>query len=231
MSLLQLFTNNAISLLQVSISASDTTIVLQPGQGALFPLPTNPGEFFLITLESIASPLNREIIKISGRVGDILTVHPTGRAQEGTVAQVWPAINTLVDHRITAETIRQAFLQPIAPPPSGTGGYEYSPVTIFSSTSDTVADVIYSHTHRGNKFWVSMVCEQNFKSQHFEVLTLVEGSLSANAETVTWTRTNRIGYNFLGMLTISLDTSLKQLNVGWTNAEPLVDVTVSVVRI
>ena len=231
MSLLQLFTNNAVSLLQVSISSSDTTIVLQPGQGASFPQPTNPGEYFLVTLESIAAPLNREIVKISGRAGDVLTVHPAGRAQEGTTAQAWTAVNTLVDHRITAETIRQAFLQPVAPPPSGTGGYEYSPVTVNAITQENIAVVEYAHAHRGNKFWISMVSDQSFQAQHFEVLTVVQGDLSTDSETLTWTKTNRIGYNFAGEVLLSLNTATKELTLQWDNQELVDDLQVTVVRI
>jgi hypothetical protein len=199
--------------------------------GSGFPQPVNPGEFFLITLEDIAAPLIREIVKISGRSGDILTVAVGGRAQEGTVALAWNATNTLVDHRITAETIRQAFLQPVATGPAGGGGFEYSPITVEVGWTLDVAAVPYSHTHRGNKFWVSMVSPNNFKAQSFEVLTVIQGDLSSNAETVNWTRTNRIGYNFLGNTLIMLNTATKQLSVQWQNTEPLVDVIVTVVRI
>jgi hypothetical protein len=230
MALLQLFTNNAVSLLQANISASDTTIIVQPGLGAEFPQPVNPGEFFLITLENIAAPLQREIIKVMGRSGDVLT--GCIRAQEGTFAQSWPATNTLVDHRITAETIKQAFLQPVAPPPSsGTGGYVYAPVTILPLQSDSVSTVVYSDYRRGNKFWVTMVAPTIDLAQTFEVLTLVNGSIAGNAETVTWTRSNRLGYNFLGSLGVTLNTSTKELTVSWTNNEPNVSVTVTIVRI
>jgi hypothetical protein len=230
MSLLQLFTNNAISLLQVGISASSTTIQLQPGQGALFPQPTNPGEFFLVTLEDVANPNIREIVRVEGRIGDTLT--NCVRGQEGTTAQSWPAIDTLVDHRITAETIRQAFLQPVAPPPvSGSGGYEYAPVTVFSMSSEPIATVNYSHTRRGNKFWVTMYCPQNEDSQTFELLTLIEGNMNTNSEHTTWSKTNRIGYNFHGNIQLSLNTLSKVMTLAWQNNEPLVDVIVTVVRI
>lgn len=232
MSLLQLFSNNAISLLEVSLSPSSTTLVVQPGLGASFPQPVNPGEFFLITLEDIAAPLTREIIKITGRSGDILTIG--ARGLEGTSAASWTSHNTLVDHRITAETIRQAFLQPVAPvipPSSGSGGYSYSPVTVQPSLSEGVATVTYSQDARGNKFWVSMYSPFDFAAQSFEVLTIVQGNVNANAELVTWTKSNRIGYNFQGSLIISLNTSNKELSIIWHNTEPLTPVKVSVVRI
>lgn len=112
MSLLQLFSNNAVSLLNAPISASSTSLQVQPGLGALFPQPSQPGEFFLVTLETIAAPFNREIIKVTGRSGDTLTFSLADRAQEGTVAQAWAANDTLVDHRATAETYRAAMRFP-----------------------------------------------------------------------------------------------------------------------
>lgn len=112
MAVLQLFTNNAIALLQTNIGPTSMTVQVQPGLGALYPQPVNPGEFFLVTLESINAPLATEIIKITGRVGDVFTVG--ARGQENTTAQAWTADETLVDHRVTAETMRQAFLQPVS---------------------------------------------------------------------------------------------------------------------
>lgn len=103
---LQLFTNNAVALLNVGITSSDLSITVQPGLGVLFPQPVNPGEWFLVTLEDINAPINREIIKVIGRTGDTFTIDPAGRGWEGTTAQAWPADDTLVDHRVTAATLR-----------------------------------------------------------------------------------------------------------------------------
>lgn len=108
----QLFTNNAIALLEQPISSSSNNIVVQATHGGLFPNP-GPGEFFLITLEELANPLHREIVKISGRTGDVL--HVAERGAEGTTARAWTAQETLVDHRITANTIKEAFLYPAIP--------------------------------------------------------------------------------------------------------------------
>ena len=114
MSVLQLFTNNAISLLNVSVGPADLVIQVLPGSGSQFPQPANAGEFFLVTLEETAAPFAGEIIKVIGRSGDQLIVDPAGRGQEGTTPRAWAASDTLVDHRLTAETIRQAFLNPPA---------------------------------------------------------------------------------------------------------------------
>lgn len=103
---LQLFANNAVALLDSNISPTDLTVNVQPGLGSLFPQPTNPGEWFLVTLEDTSTPLIREIVKIIGVTGDVLTVDPLGRGYEGSTAMSWVAGNTLVDHRVTAETLR-----------------------------------------------------------------------------------------------------------------------------
>ena len=107
----QLFSNNAISLLRFAIGPSATTLQVLPGDGGMFPNP-GPGEYFLITLENQAATV-REIIRVNGRSGDTLT--GILRAQEGTTAQSWgasPGNDTLVDHRVTAETMRLAMILP-----------------------------------------------------------------------------------------------------------------------
>jgi hypothetical protein len=101
----QLFTNNAISLLDQPLSSSDLDIYVIPGDGALFPQPINVGDFFLVTLEDQANQI-REIVKIIGRTGDILHIDPAGRGFEATPIINWP-IDSLVDHRITAFELRK----------------------------------------------------------------------------------------------------------------------------
>ena len=107
----QLFTNNAVSLLAAPISSTSTTLEVMAGYGALFPQPVDPGDFFLVTLENQAAT-SREIIRVTGRAGDILT--GLQRGQEETTPQAWTASlnnDTLVDHRVTAGTLREALIQ------------------------------------------------------------------------------------------------------------------------
>lgn len=101
----QLFSNNAISLLNMSVGVSDTTIHLTPGRGHLFPDPIYDHDFFLITLENTDNPEQSEIIKISHRTNDTLTVAPDGRGYEGSVQQYWDNQTTICDHRLTAGTM------------------------------------------------------------------------------------------------------------------------------
>ena len=109
----QLFTNNAVSLLAAPIGSSSTSLTVMAGYGSLYPQPVGDGsDYFLITLEDQAAT-TREIIRVTARVGDTFT--QILRAQEGTIAQAWSASlgsDTLVDHRVTAETMRLAMLLP-----------------------------------------------------------------------------------------------------------------------
>jgi len=101
----QLFTNNAISLLENPISSSSLDIHVISGDGQLFPQPVNPGDFFVITLEDSTNQI-REIVKVEGRTGDVLHIAADGRGFEGTVIRSWP-VDSFVDHRITAYTLNK----------------------------------------------------------------------------------------------------------------------------
>lgn len=99
----QLFANNAYGSLASQASASSTSLTLLSGQGARFPSPTG-GDFFLLTLVSLDSNGNEngwEIVKVTARATDGLTVV---RAQEGTTAAIWP-VGTRIELRDTAGTL------------------------------------------------------------------------------------------------------------------------------
>lgn len=227
----QLFTNNAISLLQTSISANATFIEVQPGLGSLFPQPSL-NEFFLITLEDIAAPLNREIIKISGVSNDTLMVAVDGRGYENTLARDWEANETLVDHRITAETMRQALLkQNNGGGQNGGIGVAYSPTTVASLTSEFVAEVDYTDTQRSNKFWASICQTDTGLVECFEVLSVIQGLLHLDNEQVTWTMSNRIGSKLSGSINLQLNVNSKKMLVSWANTDSTYNVVVSIVRI
>lgn len=94
----QLFANNATGFLLSSITNADTTLTLQSGQGASFPLPSG-GNWFLVTLFDGIS--NVEIVKVTARTSDTFTVT---RAQEGTAATSFPA-GSVVECRVTKGTL------------------------------------------------------------------------------------------------------------------------------
>ena len=99
----QIFSNDASALLAATINATDLTIQVASGFGTLFPSP-GAGEFFLVTLQNAAG--DREIVKISSRTGDNLTVDDVAdRGLEDTSAAAWTLNVTRVELRETAETL------------------------------------------------------------------------------------------------------------------------------
>ena len=82
-----LFANNASSTLAGPINNSATSVNLASGGGALFPVITG-GNYFVMTFVDAATGLINEIVHVTARTGDVLTIV---RAQEGTSAQSWLA--------------------------------------------------------------------------------------------------------------------------------------------
>lgn len=85
--MLELFSNNASSTLAGAISNTALTATLSPGTGALFPSPA-AGQFFRMTFQDAATTLTNEIVFVTARVGDVITIQ---RGREGTVGQNWLA--------------------------------------------------------------------------------------------------------------------------------------------
>ena len=113
----QLFANNAYSALLGALSAVATSLTVAAGTGDRFPSPSGT-DYFLLTLADVSGGTESawEIVKVTARVGDVLTIV---RAQEGTVARAW-ATATPIDLRLTAESL--APLQAIRLDASGTFG-------------------------------------------------------------------------------------------------------------
>ena len=95
-----LYTNNASTTLSSSINSSATTIVLDTGTSALFPVITS-GNHFYVTIAD--SNNNNEIVKVTATVGDTFTVE---RAADGTTASSWSA-GDKVELRITKAMLDQ----------------------------------------------------------------------------------------------------------------------------
>jgi hypothetical protein len=92
--------NNAISQLASAITASDTLITLNSGDGSKFPT-LGSGDYHPATISKPDGTF--EIVKVTARSGDTLTVT---RAQEGTTALSFTQ-NCIVELRLTAETIAE----------------------------------------------------------------------------------------------------------------------------
>lgn len=95
------FTNFARSTLSVGAASGAVSLTLASGTGSRFPA-LGAGEYFYLTLENAS--LVREIVKVTARVGDVLTVV---RAQDNTTAQAWNAGDT-ASLRLNARAIEEA---------------------------------------------------------------------------------------------------------------------------
>ena len=92
------FANNAYATLAASITSGATSITLTTGEGARFPAASSP-DYFYATL--IDSSNNLEIVKVTNRATDVLTVV---RAQESTTARAYTS-GDRIELRITAAAL------------------------------------------------------------------------------------------------------------------------------
>lgn len=105
---IELYSNNANTILAAGITSSATTLTVAPGSGAEFPSPVFGQSFFRITLTGASSPNTvEEICYVTLRSGDVFTVL---RGREGTTAVAW-SVNDLCYNAATAGTYSQ-FMQP-----------------------------------------------------------------------------------------------------------------------
>lgn len=208
--MLQLFTNNAVSLLAAPLSAGGTSLQVMAGYGALFPEP-GPNEYFLVTLENETGTA-REIIRVTNRTGDVLSFSPADRAQEGTTALDWGASlgnDTLVDHRITAGTLARTTSSWIV------GSNDTTPV----ANTATISTTVYSAQNRGFKFFVTIITENTGRSLTLEILANISGLLSTNAEHAEWNTVGRVGEALSIGASIVLNTTTKTLSLQVQNNE------------
>lgn len=133
--MLALFTNNASATLASSISTSATAITVSTGMGAMFPNIT-AGTFFMATLTDSSN--NLEIVKVTGRTSDVLTVV---RAQEGTTARAYAASDK-IELRISASVLT-GFAQ-LDGPQTFTGDKTFSGANTFSSTNTISGTLTFS---------------------------------------------------------------------------------------
>ena len=93
--------NNVRSTLRIEAASGDTTLYLSVGHGVRFPS-LSIGEYFYATLEDTAG--NSEIVKVTARVGDSLTVT---RGAEGTAPRTFVAASA-IEMRVTAASVIDA---------------------------------------------------------------------------------------------------------------------------
>ncbi|MEE7045096.1 hypothetical protein Q0S22_03285 [Escherichia coli O93:H19] len=102
MALTLLAANNAQSVLAAGINATATSLTVNTGTGNLFPTPVAGTSFFKLTLVDAATGTLTEIVHVTARVGDVMTIV---RAQEGTTARIW-SVNDIVANMLTAGTLQ-----------------------------------------------------------------------------------------------------------------------------
>ncbi len=93
MSLL-LFSNRAITTIAGAISSGATSVNLAAGTGSMFPNP-GTGQYFVLTFVSQSSATIYEIVNVTARTGDTLTIV---RGQEGTSPLAWNAGDTAANY-------------------------------------------------------------------------------------------------------------------------------------
>ena len=99
----QLYINNGESEVGVDLAMAAVSLTLKTGDGPKFPTVPDPlVDFYLVTLSDGPNETLWEIVKVTDRVGDVLTIV---RAQEGTADLAWPAVFTTVSLRETAATM------------------------------------------------------------------------------------------------------------------------------
>ena len=91
-----LFTNNAATTVASALSNVATSLSVASGKGALFPVITGT-DFFMLTLTQSGSETTWEIVKVTARSSDVLTIV---RGQEGTTAAAW-AVGDKAELRLT----------------------------------------------------------------------------------------------------------------------------------
>ncbi|WP_239484193.1 gp53-like domain-containing protein [Citrobacter sp. B72] len=113
MALTLLAANNAQTVLAAGISASATSLTVNSGTGSLFPAPSDGVSFFKLTLIDAATGQLTEIMHVTARTGDTMTIE---RGQEGTTARAWSA-NDIAANMMTAGTLSYILgnFQPLDP--------------------------------------------------------------------------------------------------------------------
>ncbi|EOU3148858.1 hypothetical protein AB8884_20020 [Yersinia enterocolitica] len=197
MALTLLSANNASTVLSAGISASATTLTVNTGTGGLFPSPVSGTSFFKLTLIDAATGTLTEIVHVTARTGDAMTIV---RGQEGTTNRLWSA-NDIAANMMTAGTL-DLFAQ------SGSLGGAAS--LNVGTTAGTVA--------AGNDSRITGAAQ-------FTQLTGVIGtsrnakmSVTAASSTATFTADELIVQTALGGLQYKLSSFNKTINLATTGA-------------
>jgi hypothetical protein len=202
----QLFTNNAISLLDIDLPMNVLSFSVIPGDGDLYPQPLHPGDFFLVTIEDQTATY-REIIKIIGRSGDTLFIDTHGRGFEGTTIYHWPA-GTLVDHRITAYSLNKL---------GASGSPDY--LTVVNPEQIVNADTFQTTfpLSLSCKWIITVLDPISYRTSVCEVLACYRGPLQPPMFTIY----ARTGDKLLFDIEVDASGTILELNITNTDVIPL----------
>jgi hypothetical protein len=132
---LQLFTNNTKTTVSAAFDSSATSLSVADGSG----MPSlSGGDWFLLTLTQPALETSWEIVKVTARSGNVLTVV---RGQENTANAVW-ALGSAVQLRITASTMDSAVTGTTGP--AGAAGASAYQVAVLAGYVGTEAQWLVS---------------------------------------------------------------------------------------
>jgi hypothetical protein len=208
-----LFTNNASAALASSITTSSTTITVTTGAGAQFPA-ISGSNYFYATLTDSSN--NLEIVKVTGRATDVLTVV---RAQEGTTARAYAAADK-IELRLTAAGMNSfaqlgldntftginTFNTPIAVASGGTGtNTSTGSGAVVLATSPTIASPTLTAPVLGTPASGTMTNVTG------TAVGLSAGSLTTSATAATaWTVTQsgtKLNFAYNSVVVFSIDSS------------------------
>jgi len=198
----QLFANNAQSTLASSVNTSTTTIPLATGTGSLFPSPSG-GDFFMLTLTQPGVESSWEIVKVTARSSDSLTVV---RAQEGTSSASWAA-GSKAELRLTAgaKWSLANIDQSIAP--TWTGAHQFNQaVGIGASNSSSTGSMLVVAGAQFNSLLVRSTGSSGGVGSSDIYLGSATGDLSGGIVGYDHT-TNRLGLGAGGTVSVTIDSS------------------------
>lgn len=101
------YANNATSTLAAGITAAATSLTLKTGEGARFPALTG-SQYFMATLTRLSDGAI-EVIKVTARSSDTLTIARAQEAVNGAATAYAFAAGDLIDNRLTAAALGAEF--------------------------------------------------------------------------------------------------------------------------
>lgn len=229
--------NFALTNLAAALTSSVTTITVTTGTGALFPSPTT-GQFFSLTLNDALTGLVYEIVWVTSRTGDTMTVE---RGQEGTTAKPW-LIGDFAYRALTAgeeQLIPQLGLNNVwtgnnefsatgtaISAPNGlvdaatltaTGAVTGSEFVGSGSNTPILSQGFVSTRNPGNTAYIPLLCGQSSNLNAATIMSLFQSSLGTTGYKFIADQSSPTGYTLLQWETIATANGIA---VGFPTAFP-----------